>query len=297
MACPEGHQFPVVRSIPRFVGASSYADHFGAQWNHYRLTQLDSHTGVPITENRMHRCIGEDLWNDLSGKSVLECGCGAGRFTEVLLKQGATVTSIDLSAAVDANAINCPVNPQHRIAQADILNLPFTAQAFDVVFCLGVVQHTPNPEQTIKHLYEKVIPGGTLVIDHYQWDWAWYTRTAPLVRILLKRLPPARSLAITSSMVKTLLPLFKWAADKPLIWSLFSRLFPLWTYYRIIPELPENAQREWAMLDTHDALTDYYKHFRTPDQIRQHLEQLGGKDIWINSDGYIVEARCRRPAK
>src|SRR5262245_6658241 len=76
LVCPKGHHYPIVNEIPRFVGTSNYADHFGLQWNRYPRTQLDSYTGLPITLERLKRCIGEPLWNDLAGKHVLECGCG-----------------------------------------------------------------------------------------------------------------------------------------------------------------------------------------------------------------------------
>src|SRR5437016_3317155 len=128
-----------INGIPRFVPNSNYAAAFGTQWKKYRLTQLDSYTGTTISKDRAQRCIGETLWNKLEGKQVLECGCGAGRFTEILLAEGACVTSIDLSEAVDANQENFSQNETHRIAQADILQLPFAPQQFDVVFCLGVI--------------------------------------------------------------------------------------------------------------------------------------------------------------
>ena len=170
LLCPNGHRFPVANAIPRFVGQSSYADHFGAQWNRYRSTQLDSYTGNPITRDRMKRCLGPELWSSLAGKLALECGCGAGRFTEILLGERTRLVSIDLSTAVDANAINFPLSDTHRIAQADILNLPFAPQQFDLVFCLGVIQHTPDPEKTIASLYQHVAPGGALIIDHYTYE-------------------------------------------------------------------------------------------------------------------------------
>src|SRR5262249_15717835 len=92
LCCPCGEKFSLRENIPRFVGQNSYADAFGAQWKKYRLTQLDSFSGVPITEERLRRCLGEGLWANLRGRHVLECGCGAGRFTEILLKKGARVT-------------------------------------------------------------------------------------------------------------------------------------------------------------------------------------------------------------
>src|SRR6476620_5670615 len=39
LACPNGHTFPRVNGIPRFVANSNYADAFGAQWKKYRATQ------------------------------------------------------------------------------------------------------------------------------------------------------------------------------------------------------------------------------------------------------------------
>src|SRR5437773_2805116 len=163
LVCADGESVARSNGIPRFVANAYYPDAFGAQWNKYKRTQLDSFTGCSMTRDRARRCIGEELWAQLDGKQVLECGCGAGRFTEILLAKGAHVTSIDLSDAVDANQENCPQGETHRIAQADILQLPFAAQQFDVVFCLGVIQHTPDSEQTITRLYEQVRPGGTLV--------------------------------------------------------------------------------------------------------------------------------------
>src|SRR4030095_1644460 len=85
LVCPGGHTFPCRNGIPRFVANSNYAAAFGAQWKKYRLTQLDSYTGTTISRDRAQRCIGEKLWRELDGKQVLECGCGAGRFTEILL--------------------------------------------------------------------------------------------------------------------------------------------------------------------------------------------------------------------
>ncbi len=60
----------------------------------------------------------------------------------------------------------------------------------------------------------------------------------------------------------------------------------------VFPELSKVQQEEWARLDTYDSLTDYYKHLRTPDQIRKTLEALGGRELWVERGGNGVEARC-----
>jgi glycosyltransferase involved in cell wall biosynthesis/2-polyprenyl-3-methyl-5-hydroxy-6-metoxy-1,4-benzoquinol methylase len=295
LECAAGHVFPVVDGIPRFVGARTYADHFGEQWKRYRQTQLDSYTGHPISRDRLRRCLGETLWHRLPDLQVLEAGCGAGRFTEVLLERGALVTSVDLSEAVDANVRNCALGPMHRVAQADLLALPFPRESYDVVLCLGVLQHTPSSERSIARLYELVKPGGWLVIDHYTYELAWYTKTAPLFRMVLKRLPSATSMRITERLVNLALPLHKRVARSRLR-SIVFRLSPVLTHYVTYPELPDDIQRQWALLDTHDSLTDWFKHFRTAGQIRRHLERLGLQDIWCEYGGNGVEARGRRPA-
>jgi len=294
--CQFGHAFPIVGGVPRFVPATTYADHFGEQWKRYRLTQLDSFTGRPISRDRLRRCLGAVLWNRLASLDVLECGCGAGRFTEILLAEGARVTSVDLSSAVEVNAENFPIGDSHSVAQADILALPFAPRRFDLVLCIGVLQHTPNPEATIARLADQVKPGGWLVIDHYTYELGWYTKSAPLFRMVLKRLPTDTSMHVTEWLVDTMLPLHK-AVARTRLRSIVGRLSPVLTHYATYPELDDELQRQWAFLDTHDSLTDYFKWFRTRGQIRSTLAGLGLVDIWCEYGGNGVEARGRRPVQ
>src|SRR5687768_6282169 len=95
------HSYPVREYIPRFVPASNYADNFGMQWNEFRTTQLDSHSGRDISADRFWRATG---WRpeQLKGKWLLDAGCGAGRFAEVALQAGAIVVALDYSSAADA---------------------------------------------------------------------------------------------------------------------------------------------------------------------------------------------------
>ena len=48
-----GHSYPIIRGIPRFVGAENCSDDFGAQWNMFPKTQLDSFTGFDHLETRL----------------------------------------------------------------------------------------------------------------------------------------------------------------------------------------------------------------------------------------------------
>ena len=105
LVSPMGERVPIVRSIPRFVPSESYTAAFGLQWNLHSQTQLDSRTGATLSRDRLERCLGRPL-RDLAGLRVLEAGCGAGRFTELLVNAGALVHAVDMSSAVDANRRN-----------------------------------------------------------------------------------------------------------------------------------------------------------------------------------------------
>jgi 2-polyprenyl-3-methyl-5-hydroxy-6-metoxy-1,4-benzoquinol methylase len=284
----------VKAGIPRFAADGSYASLFGDQWKQYKKTQLDSYSGSPITETRLNRCLG-DLKDGLAGKVVLEAGCGAGRFTEVLLKKGAVLVSSDLSSAVEVNAENFPINDKHLVIQADINDMPFADESFDVVVCLGVIQHTSNTEQTIADLYRLVKKGGTLVIDHYTFDKSNYFRLAPLYRMSLRKKTAAYTIPYTQKLVKRYLPWHKKFAKNKLLSVLLNRISPVITYYNAFPELNDAQQEEWALLDTHDSLTDWNKRFRNKEQITATLRSLGATDIWCEYGGNGVEARCKKP--
>ncbi len=267
----------------------------------YRVTQLDSYTKTNLSKSRLKRCLGDELWERLSHEGrleVLETGCGAGRFTEILLQlPSASVTSTDLSIAVEPNQINFPQSDRHRIIQCDINHLPFREQQYDVVICLGVIQHTKNSENTIADLYRQVKPGGWLVIDHYTHSLSMYTKLSEyLVRPILKRVSPARGVAATKALTRLFFPLHRAVRNHKYLQMILSRFSPLLTYFHALPELNDEQQYEWAELDTHDSLTDYYKHLRSTRAISSALEAAGATNIWVAKGGNGVEARCQRPA-
>lgn len=295
-----GRKYEIIDKIPRILASKrNYAQAFGEQWLKWRVTQLDSYTGSSISADRLNRILGKEILATFSGTTpvqVLEAGCGAGRFTEVLLQYPAVrLTSTDLSAAVEANQINFPQNDRHRIIQCDVTQSPFEENSYDVVVCVGVIQHTPNPELTITKLFELVKPGGYLVIDHYTPEIRRYTKLgAMLLRPILKRLSTASRMRSCELLVSLFLPLHKAARHIKFGQTILSRISPITTYYHAYPQLGDELQRQWAILDTHDSLTDWYKHLRTTAQIKATLEELGstGVEIWRAGNG--VEARAKK---
>jgi SAM-dependent methyltransferase len=290
-----GDQFSVVDDIPRFVSSDNYARHFGLEWTIHARAQLD--TIVNASHERLERCLGVPL-AQMCGKTVLEVGCGAGRFTELLVSAGALVHAIDLSAAVDVNRKNIGPQPNYVVAQADLRRSPFPPRSFDFVIALGVLQHTPSPENSVRALWTLVRPSGTLVMDHYTWTLSLATKLAPLYRLLIKRLPPDAARQRTDRLVELFFPLH-WAVRRfyP-AQMLLSRVSPCLFYFRAFPHLSKDQHRELCRLDTFDSLTDQYKHIRTRGEIRRLLANLPESEHVVTyRAGNGIEARTRRRAQ
>lgn len=289
-----GESFPIVRNIPRFVSSDNYAAAFGLEWKRHAKTQLDSFSGTRVTRTRFERCIGKDV-SALKGLNVMEAGCGAGRFTELMVNAGANTHSFDLSVAVEANQDNIGDRPNYSISQASLLEPPFPKASFDYVFCLGVIQHTPSPEKSIESLWKMVKPGGNMVIDHYTLTFSFATKLSNVYRIFLRKMDPEKAKKVTDKMVDFFFPIH-WAVRKfrP-AQMLLSRVSPCLVYFNAFPELTKEQHKDWCRLDTFDHTTDYYKHLRSPRSIRKTLKSLGAVDIEVWRGGNGVEARCRKP--
>ncbi|WP_187775774.1 class I SAM-dependent methyltransferase [Luteimonas suaedae] len=295
----DGTRYQIVDGIPRFVSDDNYARAFGEQWVRFPRTQLDSATGIPLSASRLARCLRADL-ACLQGQLVLEAGSGAGRFTEVLLAHGATVDSFDYSGAVAANATNNGKNSGLSIVQADIRRMPFPEAVYDLVVCLGVVQHTPDPEETLRALWSRVRPGGRLVFDHYRRKIRNYL-PPPLgvagmaYRWYFLRVPKGRQFEAVKHVVDFWFPLVWRFRKSRWIQFVLSRLNPIVNYYPHFGLRDREMYYEWMLLDTHDAMTDVYKHRRTAAEIRRFLVSLGAEEIEVSHGGNGVEASCRKP--
>ena len=164
-----GNSFPIVNGVPRITLAENYADNFGMQWNKFDKTQLDRESiGYNISCKRFFAETHWDLKN-LSGQNILEVGSGAGRFSKVILEHTeAALYSVDYSDAVTANyKNNSQIAPDRfHLFQASIYELPFPDESFDKVICLGVLQHTPDFDASIKALINKAKTDG-IKINNY----------------------------------------------------------------------------------------------------------------------------------
>ena len=110
------------------------------------------------------------------------------------------------------------------------------------------------------------------------------------------RLEPETGIRWTEKLVKIFLPLHRLVRGFLPAQYLLSRISPVRVYYHRYPELTEELQREWARLDTHDALTSWYRHWRTRGQLHRLLTSHGAQDIHYSRGGNGIEVRARRPS-
>jgi len=286
LLCRGGHQFPITGSVPRFAPSDSYANSFGLQWNAFRKTQLDSHSGLPISRERFFK---ESRWtpDELRGKRVLDIGCGAGRFSEVVLAAGAELVSLDYSSAVDACFANLGPHPRLTVVQGNVYHLPIKPGTFDYVYCFGVVQLTPDPHAAVLALVPPLKPGGQLAFDAYPrllsnvlWPKYW-------LRPITRRMRTERLFTLIQSLVPKLLPVSTALSALPLLGRRLRYLVPVLDYHGVFP-FTEEQHREWSVLDTFDMLASVYDYPQTAETIHRWLAESGLREYESAREGLVV---------
>jgi 2-polyprenyl-3-methyl-5-hydroxy-6-metoxy-1,4-benzoquinol methylase len=120
----------------------------------------------------------------IKGKSVIDVGCGGGRWSYGFAKLGCQVTATDIS---DAPCVHTRQHvPQAQVIKSDLFELPDVLKdtKFDIVWCWGVIHHTADPQQAFKILTNLMNNDGLLHIYVYSFD------RGMKVRILRKLLSP-----------------------------------------------------------------------------------------------------------
>lgn len=274
MVCTKcGATYRIANGLPRFVPEENYAESFGFQWNIHAKTQLDSYSGLPISHDRV---FSVTRWaEDLRGQRILEAGSGAGRFTEILVGTGAEVVSFDYSSAVDANNRNNGHNKNLTLFQGDIFNIPLQLASFDKVFCLGVLQHTPDPTAAFASLARYVRPGGVLAIDVYRRDLVAWIQWKYLLRPLTRRMNKQLLYKLIEKTVPLLIPVAR--VLRKVAGRAGARLVPIVEYGHL--GLSSNLNKQWAILDTFDMYSPAHDHPQTLACVKGWFEQAGFIEI------------------
>lgn len=276
LVSPSGRRYPIVRGVPRFVGEERYAASFGYEWNRWPRVQFESeNAGRPMAGHttRMWEAITEAPAAAVSGKTIVEFGCGSGRFLDVVRRKGGRAVGIDLSTAVDAARRNFAGDPDVLVVQGDLERPPFREGAFDAGFSIGVLHHTPAPAHGLAALARAIRPGGWVACCVYPkgefYDFPSVRRARALHRrvgrllgrrpALLYAMLAAYFLAPVASRLRRLR-----GAGRAL--DYVQRNWLAWV------ELPD---RRWRLLDVFDALTPEIATTHTRDDVARWFEAAG----------------------
>ena len=127
--------------------------------------------------------------DDFRDGEILECGCGGGQHTAFVAPYAKHVVAVDLNTTDlakerNANATNI------EFVEEDIGAMDL-GRKFDIVFSVGVVHHTDDPDRVVKNLIRHVKPGGRLILWVYSEEGNALVKygVEPIRKLFLRRLP------------------------------------------------------------------------------------------------------------
>ena len=122
----------------------------------------------PLRLNWIEQKVITRQQSGLTGKTVLDVGCGGGILSHSMAERGARVTGIDMGLAnIEAAKIHASQTRQDVtydcVAVEDFAATH--AGAFDVVTCMEMLEHVPNPQSIIDACFTLLKPNGVLVLS------------------------------------------------------------------------------------------------------------------------------------
>lgn len=266
--------FPVTNGIPRFVEQDNYAASFGYQWNLFRREQIDSYNGTTLSADRFW---SETGWTreELKDKWILDAGCGAGRFLDASSRTGSRVVGIDISSAIDAAKDNLEGRPELHFVQASIYELPFREGTFDFCYCIGVIQHTPDPPRSLRSIAAMVKSGGQIAVTIYERR-RWFTMlySKYWLRPVTKRMRKQTLLKAIQTVMPVAFPVTSVLFRLPVLGKVFMFAIPVANYVHL-KQLNRDQRYAWAILDTFDMLSPAFDKPMTEAEARNQLLETG----------------------
>ena len=270
--------------------SDKYVSNFGKQWKKYRDVQIDSINKFNHSRNMLMDLLFGDL-DILKDKKVLEIGCGAGRFTEIILSKSKLCVSVDLSSAIFHNIAKG--NKNLILVKANFNEL-ISNFNFDIIICRGVIQHTPNPLSSISKLHEFGDNQTKVIYDVYKMPKIGmlhpkYFFWRPLIKFIFTY--ENFEIFITKK-IKILLKIKRKIKKVFFNSNFFSDLFiPIWDYKDQI-DLSDQQLELWSILDTMDGIYAKYDKPQKHQKILNFLKKNNIKIVKTNKDkNYFISKK------
>ena len=131
--------------------------------NYYEdIYQTKSENAFPIDEERYKACLSTASEKAEADEKTLDIGCGAGFVSNILSQRGFTVYGSDISdAALDIATNNVPDGNFFRSSETGHLDYP--NEYFDLITCLGVLEHILTPQMVVDETYRVLKKGGLTI--------------------------------------------------------------------------------------------------------------------------------------
>lgn len=125
----------------------------------------------------------------LKGATVLDVGCGGGILAEGLAKEGAQVIGLDVEAkAIEIARVHAEAS-QLSIEYIDLPIEEYKHARFDVITCMEMLEHVPDPAAIIHHCFRLLKPTGLLFLSTINKTWKAYLEAIVMAEYVLGLLP------------------------------------------------------------------------------------------------------------
>lgn len=247
----------------------SYWDSFGYEWLKWPNVQDDA-----LENERVFTSKTGLMPHHVKGKTVLDVGCGTGRFIMTMLDwEAKKVHGIEPSDAyyVAKENVRWYANMGDEVYKESIESFcsGSVIHKYDIVYCIGVLHHTPNPRESFKRIAKLVKPGGTLHVWVYK-KMDYWSKITDFYRIFTTRMP----------------------------WWMLRQVCKLagpWEYVRRIPYMgkyvwllfPCSMHPKWEcrVLDQFDWLSPKYQWQHTTEEVM----------TWFVEEGFVDITTCKIP--
>jgi len=248
--------YVVEDGVPRFCRESDLG--FDERWRKHpapqptTIEQWVSKTNIPLSE--------------LSGKVILDAGCGIGRYCKFIGDYGAQVVGVDISwsglSAARGNA------PGAALIQGDLLNIPLNDDCVDAAFSIGVLHHLPDPAAGFREVARLVRPGGKLAVWVYsgvqpEFDTKWQLYNDFLHEVT-RSLPPDVLYEIVSRYAVPIRDAYQ----------------PEWNALHQLMRPAYNPSDEQCISDMFDWHAPTYRFYHTYDEVKGWFDACGFNVSW-----------------